>query len=66
MPTCLQGKRPPMPEDPAVCPRPLASLLDAMWAGEPKMRPGAGEVIKQLSLVQALHAPAPVQPEGTA
>ena len=47
----VQGERPPLPEDPARCPPRLTSLIKRMWAQEPASRPGAGEVVKQLSII---------------
>ena len=46
-----QGKRLPLPDNPDVCPRSLAGLIELMWAPDPKLRPGAGEVSKSLSLI---------------
>ncbi|KAG2444589.1 hypothetical protein HXX76_001334 [Chlamydomonas incerta] len=46
----VQGERPVLPEDPARCPPRLASLIKRMWAQQPTARPGAGDVLKQLSI----------------
>ncbi|KAG2489311.1 hypothetical protein HYH03_012143 [Edaphochlamys debaryana] len=47
----IAGERLPLPEDPVKCPPRLASLIQRMWAQEPGSRPGAGEVLKQLSVM---------------
>lgn len=45
------GDRPELPTDRARCPRRLANLLRRMWAQDPRHRPGAADVLKQLGII---------------
>lgn len=47
----MQHERLPIPDDPDMCPPSLASLLRQCWAVDPNTRPGAGDVVKRLSLI---------------
>jgi serine/threonine protein kinase len=53
-----RGTRPPIPDDEALCPHEFARIIQACWAYDPRERPSALAVLRDLERLAQRYAPA--------